>query len=252
MWRTDWVRSLGLAAIMLLIATAAPAEESTPRPTPAVPGVYRTACAPCHGADGGGDGPAAFSIAPGRAPRPRDFTTGVYKLRSTPSGSVPTTADLARTIRRGIPRYMPAFATLNDAIVDGLVAHITTLSSRFAGESPTPLAIPDPPATRNAGALARGAELYRDLGCAVCHGDEGRGNGTAADALEDTSGLGIWPADLANPSWFKGGHSPADVYRTLMTGLDGTPMPGYRDVFVDLDARAPWDLIAYLESLSRE
>jgi hypothetical protein len=70
--------------------------------------------------------------------------------------------------------------------------------------------------------------------------------------LRDTAGLPIWPADLAHPSWFKGGSSPSDVYRTLMTGMDGTPMPGYGDVFADLAAEKPWQLIAYIASLSRE
>jgi mono/diheme cytochrome c family protein len=244
------------AAVTMLAASPSPAAEAAGAALAsranAVRDAYRTACAPCHGIGGRGDGPTAFSIAPGQAPRPRDFTTGLYKLRSTPSGRVPTRDDLVRTIRRGIPRYMPAFTQPDDTVVDGLVTYIMGFSPRFAGEPPTPLALPDPPAVSDGAAVGRGADLYRDLGCAVCHGEKGRGDGTAAAALRDSSGLRIWPADLAHPSWFKGGHSARDVYRTLVTGLDGTPMAGYGDAFADLDPGAPWDLIAYIESLSRE
>ncbi len=213
--------------------------------------VYTTACAPCHGEAGDGAGPAAFSIAPGIAPSPRDFTKGTYKLRSTPSGAVPTDADLHRTIARGIPRYMPAFAPLGDDAIAALVGRIKQFSPRFAAPPPASVAVPAAPAL-DADMATRGARVYEELGCAACHGSTGRGNGPAAAALRDTTGLSIWPADLAHPSWFKGGSSPADVYRTLVTGMDGTPMPGYADVFADLAAEKPWQLIAYIASLSRE
>jgi hypothetical protein len=35
-------------------------------------------------------------------PRPRDFTTGGYKIRTTETGSVPTDDDLVRTVRQGL------------------------------------------------------------------------------------------------------------------------------------------------------
>jgi mono/diheme cytochrome c family protein len=216
-----------------------------------VDGVYATACASCHGEAGDGNGPAAFSIAPGIAPRPRDFTKGTYKLRSTPSGAVPTDADLFRTIARGVPRYMPAFAALGDDVIAALVGRIKRFSPRFVGTTPASVTVPDAPAL-DITMVAGGARAYEELGCAACHGPKGRGNGPAAAALRDTTGLPIWPADLAHPSWFKGGSAPADVYRTLVTGMDGTPMPGYADVFVDLPPERPWQLIAFIASLSRE
>ena len=56
--------------------------------------IYQVNCAVCHGVEGDGNGPAAsmFLI------RPRDFRTGIYKFRSTPSGSLPTDDDLLRTV----------------------------------------------------------------------------------------------------------------------------------------------------------
>jgi mono/diheme cytochrome c family protein len=211
--------------------------------------VYTLSCAPCHGRDGAGDGSIATFVAPYRAPAPRDFSMGRYKLRSTPSGSVPTDADLLRTITRGIPRYMQGFAALDESVRRGLVEHVKAFSNRFAGPTPMPVEIPSPPA-RSADAVSRGARTYEDLGCLACHGAHGRGDGPAASALRDTSGRPLPPTDLAQPTWFKGGSSPTDLYRTLLTGFDGTPMPGYADVFLDMEPDAPWNLIAFIESLS--
>src|SRR4249919_1899607 len=41
--------------------------------------VFAQRCAVCHGPDGRGNGPAA----PSRSPRPRDFSSGVFKYKST-------------------------------------------------------------------------------------------------------------------------------------------------------------------------
>ena len=146
---------------------------------------------------------------------------------------------------------MPAFSSLDADVVDGLVDYIMGMSPRFEGPPPVPISVPEPPPLAP-DAAARGAGVYEELGCAACHGPRGRGNGSAAGALRDTAGLPLWPADLAHPSWFKAGSDPQDLYRTLFIGFAGTPMPGYADVFVDLDAEAPWNLIAYLATLSRE
>ncbi|MCA9465301.1 MAG: c-type cytochrome, partial [Nitrospira sp.] len=47
--------------------------------------IYERSCVTCHGEFGKGDGPAAFYNSAYSAPRPRDFTVGNYKFRSTPS-----------------------------------------------------------------------------------------------------------------------------------------------------------------------
>src|SRR5207247_1491942 len=64
-------------------------------------------CIGCHGVRGDGNGLAATFL----FPRPRDFTIGVFKFRSTPSGSLPTDGDLFRTITRGVRwTAMPTWA----------------------------------------------------------------------------------------------------------------------------------------------
>ena len=69
--------------------------------------VYAQHCAVCHGPNGRGNGPAAPSL----FPRPRDFTSGIFKYKSTAAGEPPTDADVLRTVREGLPASaMPYFS----------------------------------------------------------------------------------------------------------------------------------------------
>src|ERR1043166_9220595 len=62
--------------------------------------VYTKWCAGCHGDNGAGDGQGARHM----IPPPRDFTGNVlYQIRSTPSGQLPTDADILRSIDEGLP-----------------------------------------------------------------------------------------------------------------------------------------------------
>lgn len=185
---------------------------------------YRAACAACHGLQGDGRGPAARSL----TPRPRDFTAGVFKLRSTPSGALPTDLDLFRTISQGIPgTWMPAWEELlNERERWALVEYVKTLATEFQsefGEDP-PLPLPSGPPV---GASVReGRFVYLALKCWDCHGMSGRGDGPSEGTLTDDFGRAIRPYDFTHGD-YKNGESPADLYRTLRTGLSGTPMPAY-------------------------
>ena len=61
--------------------------------------LYQAKCSQCHGDAGDGKGVGADLF----APRPRDFTSGAFKIRSTESGELPLDSDLRRIIRRGMP-----------------------------------------------------------------------------------------------------------------------------------------------------
>jgi TRAP-type C4-dicarboxylate transport system substrate-binding protein len=61
--------------------------------------LYLKNCSQCHGENGDGEGYAA----PHLRPRPRNFTTGKFKVRTTPNGALPTHQDLVNIIRRGMP-----------------------------------------------------------------------------------------------------------------------------------------------------
>src|ERR1700729_3128160 len=69
---------------------------------------YRRYCVGCHGEEGDGEGENAQWL----DPKPRNFTLGQFKCRSTPSGSLPTDQDLYDTIGRGLDRsVMPTWNT---------------------------------------------------------------------------------------------------------------------------------------------
>jgi mono/diheme cytochrome c family protein len=222
--------------------------------------IFAMACIQCHGRDGRGDGSVGATLAPRRAPQPRDFTSGLFKLRSTPTGQLPTTADLLRTVTEGIRasggpltfglsgyRVMPGFRHMPEAQRLEVIEFVKSLRREFwARREIQTVAIREvPPATPER--LARGRRLYADAECLACHGERGRGDGPSAPTLKDARDLRSAPTDLTRPHRFKNGARPEDVYRTLMTGLTGTPMPSYADA---LEPDQAWDLVHYVLSLS--
>jgi mono/diheme cytochrome c family protein len=213
-----------VAALLLLLAGPALAA-----PTEADVALYARWCARCHGEKGDGRGPAAVALAFNGNP-PRDFTAGRFKLTSVPSGAAPADADLERTIAAGIPgTSMPYFADLLTADEIRRLARVVRSFATTPRPPGTPIDLgvepPDDDASR-----ARGAALYRDLGCATCHGESGRGDGPSAPALRSSDGARIVPADLTRPWTFKGGHAARDVTMRFVAGIGGTPMPSYLEV----------------------
>ncbi|MBI4509021.1 MAG: c-type cytochrome [Deltaproteobacteria bacterium] len=215
-----------LALLALLGWAGASAARAEPQPRRANQGnatvLYNRYCLACHGERGDGQGPAA----PWLYPKPRDFTTGRAKWRTTPSGLPPTGEDLGRVIREGAPgTSMPAFEGILDPNdIAELVAFIKSLGPMHdAGQ---PVKVPDPPHDVQALA-ARGRELYAKVGCALCHGDEGRGNGPLAAHLKNDQGRPNPPLDFTTSPLRRGRRGIRDIFLTLSTGLDGTPMPSF-------------------------
>lgn len=205
--------------------------------------VYERRCVGCHGAKGDGNGPAATFL----DPRPRNFTIGAFKFRTTPSGSLPTDGDLYRTLARGVRwTAMPTWHELPEKDRIAVIAFIKTFSSRWKEEKPEPpIVIGDPPEPAPE-LLVRGKELYTKAKCFQCHGDGGKGDGPSADELEDDLKFKIRPADFTKGQ-FKGGGDVRDIYRTMTTGLDGAPMPSFVDSMKD-DER--WAISYYVLSFS--
>ena len=217
---------------------------SSPQDLEAGKQIYTRKCAQCHGDDGLGAGPAAEHV----FPKPRDFTRGVYKIRTTPSGTVPTDDDLFRVITNGLPgTSMPAWSVLPDRDRRLVAQYLKTFSNEFTEQAPTPIAFPaEVPSSPDS--IARGQELYRDAECWQCHGDEGRGDGPSLPDLKDDWNHPIWPANLTKCWNFRGGSTRQDIFRAFMTGLSGTPMPSYADIF---EPNQAWDLTNYVRSLCR-
>jgi mono/diheme cytochrome c family protein len=212
--------------------------------------IYRKQCTPCHGVNGDGKG----FLAAGFDVKPRDFRQGQYKFRSTPSGTLPAISDVEHIIRVGVPGgTMPAWGEfLSKEDIHNVAVYLTTFSERFLdawNSKKEPEILPVSPEPANLASLAaRGKELYIQAQCTKCHGETGVGNGPSAPDLKDIWENQIRAADLTYKWQFKNGHAPRDIYRTFNGGLNGTPMPSYKDMFASEEDK--WALVAYVLSLS--
>ena len=206
--------------------------------------LYEHRCIGCHGANGDGKGPAAIFL----TTKPRNFRDGIFKLRATPSGSLPADSDLYRTITMGIPgTAMPPWHELTEKERWYVIQYVKTFSDRFKTERPdNPIVIPpEPPDTPDS--VAKGGKLYEQMKCAECHGEKGKGDGPSAASLYDNWGNPIRPYDFTTGGFLKSGPAPQDLFKAFSTGLDGTPMPSFSD-YLTPDQR--WDLVHYVMSLS--
>jgi cytochrome c oxidase cbb3-type subunit 2 len=245
------------ATLLVVVALAAPARGADLAPLQREGAqVYARYCVGCHGALGDGHGPAADML----LTKPRDFTKGIYKFRSTPSGSLPTDQDLFTIITRGVYRTsMPEWSLLAERERWALVAYVKAFFGEWdARGAGAPIFVPAAPATLGAPeSVARGRELYGMLECGACHGAGGRGDGPSAATMEpDAWGNPQRPFDFTKGR-LKSGARPEDVYRTFMTGLNGTAMPSYYEIFAEPDGEAiragdAWHLVSYIMSLRRD
>jgi len=231
-----------LAGLVPAVATGADSRPLTEADAAAGKPLYLRECSGCHGERGDGAGPAADFV----DPRPRNLTKGVFKLRTTASGQPPCTQDLLRTIERGIPgTAMPSFDFLTADERRQIAAHVLRLADLLDEPEPIPVADPGPAPPSTPEAIAHGKQLYADAGCASCHGDTGKGDGPSAGDLKDTDGRPIKARDFTQGA-FRGGGDARDLYYRVATGMDGTPMPAYGDVFEKTDL---WAVVAYVRSL---
>ena len=100
--------------------------------------------------------------------------------------------------------------------------------------------------------LARGKLLYDDPkkgACLKCHGEFGRGDGPESGTQKDDWGARIDPGDLTKPWPLRPGGRLEDLYRTLSTGINGTPMPGYADTLSEDDR---WNIALYSATFAKE
>ena len=242
-----------IAALVLLLVALAPARARGDEMLAEGERVYARYCAGCHGDAGDGKGPAADML----IVKPRDFTKGVFKFGSVPSGQLPTDEDLYRIITRGVYRTsMPEWSLLTERERLAVVAYVKGFSPEWTKRGPgAPVFIPQPPATLgSAESVARGRELYQMLGCRACHGEGGRGDGPSAKTLDpDAWGNPQVPFDFTSGR-LKSGPTPQDVYRTFMVGIGGTAMPAFGDIFANPDGETfragdAWHLVSFILSL---
>ncbi len=210
--------------------------------------VYDQNCLTCHGAKGDGQGEAAAFL----LPKPRNFVLANYRMRSTPTGQLPTDADLFRSVSLGmVGTPMPPWRFhLSDDERWAVVEYIKTFSPRFANTNdnhPAIVSLGTPPAS-NAVAVAEGKTLFTKLACITCHGESGRGDGNSAASLMDDNNTHITPRDFTKPGMFKAGHATKEIARTILTGFNGTPMLGFNGTIPAEDA---WKLAYYVDTFAR-
>jgi mono/diheme cytochrome c family protein len=218
-----------------------PPGADLPASAPVGQRVYAQRCAVCHGPDGRGNGPAAPSL----IPRPRDFTFGQFKYKTTPAGEPPSESDLIRTVREGLhASAMPYFGDLlTETEIREVVAYVRGLAGMSSGASRESIAVP-PRVPDDSASRARGARLYQARGCATCHGADARGGVT----LKDARGYPVISRDLTAPWTFRGGSAPDQLWLRLTTGLAPGPMPSFASTTTP---RERWDLVNYITSLGR-
>jgi cytochrome c oxidase cbb3-type subunit 2 len=232
--------------VFLALATTAAFADGAPRPLTerdmkAGKAVYLRECAACHGERGAGDGPGAPFI----DPKPRNFTKKMFKLRTTPSGEAPATADILHTIQNGIPgTAMPSFSFLSEEERRQVAAVVLEFADMLDAPEPAPIKDPGTPPAATAATVAQGKQVYEALGCAACHGVGGKGDGPSAKALADDDGVPTKVRDFTSGT-YRGGADRKDLYYRFTTGLDGTPMPA----FADASETDRWALVDFIKSL---
>ena len=221
-----------IVGFLLLPAIIAPPVlaqgKSAPAASEAGKVLYIDKCAHCHGIEGAGDGSAAENL----LPKPRDFTTGLYKIRSTESGNLPTDQDLFEVISKGMPgSSMPAWERLlNEDERWSLVAQIKTYFEDFEGASPRVIDLSGK-VPYSEESVAKGKEFYAKLGCVECHGVLGLGDGTSAPDLTDHWGFPTLPANMEHSWNYRGGSTTEDIFKRFIGGISGSPMPAFVSSF---------------------
>jgi DMSO reductase family type II enzyme heme b subunit len=236
---------VGAAFAVLVTLAAWPALAGAQGDVAAGKAVYERKCALCHGEKGDGKGPAAELL----DPRPRDFTSGIYKIRTT-AGKMPSDDDLFRTITDGMPgTTMPGWAVLPEKDRRNLVAYIKTFAADKFKEPTKTQDLPKEVAS-SAESIKRGKEMFEAIECNKCHGAEGRADGPSRPELKDEWGYPIKPANLTKRWNFRGGPTRRDIATRLTVGVLGTPMPTFLDSVEK--SEDIWHLANYIASLGPE
>lgn len=250
-------------AIYCLLATATYAADKPTKPKlPKTPEAIEKGrltffkrCSFCHGLLGDGNGPAADFL----DPRPRDFTPGTFKFRTTQSGELPLDEDLFRTISRGLKgTAMQAFD--NEVIKNGLteeerwevIYYIQTFAQEFSDPELDPYKKIVTPKMQqipySEESVAKGKEIFERAKCWECHGKGGKGDGQKTMDKKDDWGFPIRIRNVTQPWKIKAGSEPEDIFMRFSTGINGTPMPSFIDT---LKEEERWHLANFIKSLQK-
>jgi len=213
-----------IATAFFLVSAALTAAPAFAQDVNAGKAVYERKCLLCHGQKGDGQGPAAELL----LPKPRDFTRGLFKIRST-ANKPPTDQDLLRIVSEGMPgTSMPPWEVLPEKDRRNVVAYVKSFAPDVFKEAPKKLELPKEVSSSDA-SIKRGKEMFEAIECHKCHGTDGRADGPSRPELKDEWGHPVAPANLTKRWTFRGGRSRTEIATRIANGVLGTPMPAFLD-----------------------
>jgi len=201
--------------------------------------IYNQYCVACHGVNGNGQGPKVNRL----KVKPTDFTSGIFKFKSTSYGTPPTNNDIISTLKLGVrtTSMLPQWQ-LSDQQMESVAEYVLSFSKQNL-KTVMPILIPDAP-EKTQTILEKGKELYQK-NCATCHGAGGKGDGLIAKSLKDYKQNPIFPSNLTLRP-LKRANTPSRLYLVIAAGIEGTPMPPFQNVLKPKDI---WAIDYYVQSL---
>jgi mono/diheme cytochrome c family protein len=203
--------------------------------------IYDDYCIACHGVKGDGEGVDTKEL----KTKPTDFTSGMYKFKSTPFGTLPTVEDIVNTLKLGVrtTAMIPQWQ-LNNNQMDEVAEYVLSFAPK---EEKIGKPIIIPPAPEISGSLINKGKALFDKNCVSCHGKDAKGDGPSADKLVNYKGEPIHPANLTVKP-LKRANTPVWIYRIINNGIEGTPMPPYFGVIKPEDI---WAITEYINSIRK-
>jgi mono/diheme cytochrome c family protein len=223
-------------------------------------------CRACHGDAGDGAGTSGRGL----RPPPRDLRLGVYKFAAVPAGQLPNDSDFRRIIKGGLHGTAMLAWDVPDVELGDLISYVKAFSPRWLSEKAgDPITLSTDPwaGDRQDAGIDRGKRVYHGLAqCAVaCHPayatrpeifaftkeltgmrvEEFRTDLYAPVPKPSDFGTTIVPPDFTFNK-LRAGEKPADIARTIASGIGGTAMPTWKNVLPDPDL---WAMAHYVHSL---
>lgn len=245
--------------------------------------VYMENCYACHGADGGGAGPAAKGL----VPPPRNFKQGLFKFGNVVAGGLPTDEDLYRIIRWGLHGSAMLPWDLEKPAVMAAIQYIKTFApeqwegkGKELGDVMKLTKDPYGLAHRDS-AIQRGMEVYHiEANCQSCHRAYvtkkqymamakkiNNENLTMDDIEENFYELKLQDSEYVydgteqtvkylppDYTWhpMRSINNVDDIFLRLKSGVGGTSMPSWHEVLTDEDIWAVSHYVDYLSEMRKD